>query len=513
MRPFVTLALLLPLSCIASPDSVQVFWSGALTPHSISIRARVSTVTDSVRVAYCEAPCTAGYNYSAYVTADAASDQVARIDLNGLQPETPYTYRFEVNAVLDTAQGRVGHFTTPPIGSASFSFVTGSCNGDSKSPVWQAMRDRDPLFFLGTGDLHYRDPNSLDPEAHRAPYREAVLASSPMNELLHQAPIAYVWDDHDFCGNNSDGESVGKVSAARAYREYVPHYPLSNSTGVYQAFTIGRVHFIMSDLRSSKSYWGMMDVVQYTWLLQQFLHARDNGLVACWVSPLTWNSMGWPENWACQPEERRAISDFLYAQHVKDLFIISGDAHMLAIDDGANADFSTAQSLAYHYPIFQAAAISRFGSYKGGNFNQGGVFPNPYPWNGQFGEVIVNDDGQDVCITLNGYRTDSMSSVVSVVNTYSFCRTPSTPDAVTEASSSALEAWYAQGAGLLVRGPASVPIAIRVSDAQGRLIKEARATVSPESTLIALNELPPGLYTATLVQGERRIALRFVRTD
>ena len=508
-----TLLLLLLCGAARAELSVQLFWSGALTSTSIGIRARTSGPTDSIRVAYCMASCNGDYQYSAYASADLAHDLVARFSLSDLLPGTTYTYRFEVDGALDTTAASTGRFRTPTAGPASFSFVLGSCNGFSMHPVWQAMRDLDPLFFLSTGDLHYRDPNSVDIETHYVPYREDVLSWSPMNELLHESPIAFVWDDHDFSGNGSDISSFGRLSAARAYRDYVPHYALNDAVSVHQAFTIGRVHFILTDLRSSKSAGSMMDFGQYTWLLQQFLHARDNGLVAAWVSPLTWNSTGYPENWACQPDERTAIIDFLFSQQVQDLFILSGDAHMLAIDDGANADFSSAQSLAYRYPIFQAGAISRTGSYKGGNFNQGGVFPNPFAWFGQFGEVRVQDDGQEICITFNGYRTDSMSTATTLMNSYTFCRTPAVIDVVPEAPTSALQAWYAQGAGLMVRAIPGSPVTVTVNDSQGRLVKEVRSMATPEKALLALDELPPGLYTAGLVQGDQRNALRFVRTE
>jgi len=508
-----TLLLLLICGAVRAQESVQLYWSGALSSTGIAIRARTSGPSDSLRVAYCAAPCTGGYQYSAYSSTEAAHDLVARIALAELLPGTAYSYRFEVDGILDTTAANTGRFRTPAAGPASFSFVLGSCNGFSMHPVWQAMRDLDPLFFLSTGDLHYRDPNSLDIETHYIPYREDVLSWSPMKDLLHEAPIAFVWDDHDFSGNGSDISSIGRLSAARAYRDYVPHYTLNGAVSVHQAFTIGRVHFIVSDLRSSKSAGSMMDFGQYTWLLQQFLHARDNGLLACWVSPLTWNSVGYPENWACQPDERTAINDFLFSQDVKDLFILSGDAHMLAIDDGANADFSSAQNLAYHYPIFQAAAISRFGSYKGGNFNQGGVFPNPFPWFGQFGEVKVDDDGEEICITFNGYRTDSMSAATTLMNSYTFCRTPAVIDAVPEAPTSALQAWYAQGAGLMVRAMPGSPVMVAVTDAQGRLVREMRSMATREQALLALDDLPQGLYTADVIQDGQRFALRFIRTD
>ncbi len=38
------------------------------------------------------------------------------------------------------------------------------------------------------------------------------------------------------------------------YQSHVPHYPMANPNpfrGIYQAFTIGRVRFILTDLRSN----------------------------------------------------------------------------------------------------------------------------------------------------------------------------------------------------------------------------------------------------------------------
>lgn len=512
MRSLAPFAFLISSICSGQPG-VQLFWSGGLTSTSVGIRARIGTETDSVRVAYCAEPCTGEPQYTDLAAADSVHDLVARMELTGLLPGTGYTYRFEVDGILDTSALHSGSFRTPQAGPASFSFVVGSCNGFSMHPVWQAMRDLDPLFFLSTGDLHYRDPNSTDVEVHYVPYREDVLGWSPMKDLLHQAPIAYVWDDHDFSGNGSDGNSLGKYSAARAYRDYVPHYPLNDEVSVHQAFTIGRVHFILSDLRSSKSSDSMMDFGQYTWLLQQFLHARDNGLIAAWVSPLTWNSTGYPENWACQPDERTAINDFLYAQEVENLFILCGDAHMLAIDDGANADFSSAQDLRYHYPIFQAAAISRNGSYKGGNFNQGGVFPNPNPWNGQFGEVKVQDDGQDVCITFNGYRTDSMSASITLIDQYTFCRTLgpvgiSTPTAGNSTGAKAVM----EGSTMVLDWPfVDGPGSVGVHDALGRSLVNVDVRWGQGRLRLALPQVADGLLIVRMSAGPKRATLRLLK--
>jgi hypothetical protein len=405
-------------------DLVKHFWSGALTAGSIRVNVMVDTLCTSIRLVVDDDPQWASPLYSDPGIITDTTGGMVHLGLSGLDPGTQYGYRFEVNGTLDTIGSHTGRFRTPDEGPMDFTFVVGSCNSDGNHPVWQGMASPDPLFFVSTGDLHYGDPSGSDLEAHRNAYMNEVYLKPPMMGLMHRTPIAYVWDDHDFCGDLSSAASVGKASAARAFREHVPHYPLVDDTAVYQAFTIGRVRFILSDMRSEKTESGMMSDGQYAWLKAELLQARDSGLVVCWATSLTWNAIGYPENWGSQPEERTTLSDWMRANAIRDLFILCGDAHMLAIDDGANGDFSTGQDSPYRYPIFQAAAIDRGGSYKGGTFNQGGYFPNPSDRYGQFGEVVVTDDGADVCITFNGWRTDSMSANVSLINTYTFCRTP-----------------------------------------------------------------------------------------
>jgi hypothetical protein len=159
-------------------------------------------------------------------------------------------------------------------------------------------------------------------------------------------------------------------------------------------------------------------------LRQELVQAREAGQLAVWVTSLSWNANGYPENWGSAPNERRILSDFLRDHDIRDLFILCGDAHMLAIDSGENGDFSSGGNNPWYYPVFQAAAINRAGSYKGGTYDQGGYFPNPGQAFGQFGMVHVNDDGSQICITLEGWRTDSMSPNATLINSYTFCRGP-----------------------------------------------------------------------------------------
>jgi len=493
-------------------DTVQYFWSGALTPTSIHIRARVSASNANVRVQACAVPCEQPPVWSPLSSALDEHDRVAPLVLEGLEPGTLYQYRFELDGTLDNSPQHTGYFRTPVTGPSSFSFVVGSCNGSGAHPVWQAMRARDPLFFLSTGDLHYNDPNSEDVEVHRAPYRDAVLSPTPMNALLHDVPIAYVWDDHDFCGNASDGSAIGRLNAARAYREYVPHYALTDSVSIDQSFTIGRVHFILSDLRSNKSLGAMMSPAQHDRLLNGLLYAKANALLACWVTPLTWNSIAWEENWGCQPFERNMLADALRDLGIADLFMLSGDAHMLAIDDGANADFSTGMNNPAQYPIFQAAAINRSGSYKGGTFNQGGPFPNPDGYRGQFGEVVVDDDGEQVCITFNGWRTDSMSAAISLVNSFSFDRLPGSYSSANTADFDRAQATAIMDVhGLQLRWPgAAGPGTIRLYDNVGHLLYEQRVVWLDGRAELPMTDLARGPIIVRMTHADGATTVRII---
>jgi hypothetical protein len=66
--------------------------------------------------------------------------------------------------------------------------------------------------------------------------------------------------------------------------------------------------------------------------------------------------------------------------------MLSGDAHMLAIDDGSNNTF--ASNGGPGFPVFHAAALDRHGSVKGGPYSEG-----TDAGGGHFGLMTVNDDG------------------------------------------------------------------------------------------------------------------------
>jgi hypothetical protein len=165
----------------------------------------------------------------------------------------------------------------------------------------------------------------------------------------------------------------------------------------------------------------MMGAIQKEWFKQQCLYAKENNLLIAWVSTVPYEGT-LPDTWAGFASERRELADFFRDNQIRNLFILSGDSHMIAIDDGSHTDFSSNHNNPNKYPVFQAAALNESGSNKGGTYS-GGSFPNPDDSYGQYGLVEVNDQGKsDVQIKMTGFRVTSRGTE-TILTSFSFVRT------------------------------------------------------------------------------------------
>lgn len=407
-------------------NEVIYLLSGALQPTSATVSAKLTTASTTCRAVFSTSSSFSNPIYSNFGTANSANNFMAKMNISGLAPNTQYFYAVESNGVLDASSEDVGKIKTPNSGAFSFTFAHGSCSVTGNHGVYTAIKNKNPLFFLETGDFHYQDPNSSNISAHRTPYENIILSQGPTASLLKSTALAYTWDDHDYCGNNNSGSgNIGTVNARQAYQEYIPHYPLVAGSGnvpIYQAFTIGRVRFILSDLRSMRTSSSMMGTVQKDWFKQECINARNNCQMIAWVTGTSFGGTQ-SDNWGGFSAERIELSNFFRDNNIQNMFMMSGDAHMVAIDNGTNHDFSTGSNNPNDYPVFAAAALNNSGSNKGGTYSQG-VFTNPNSSTGQYGLVeIVDNGGPSITINFKAYRTNGNSSAESQLVTYSFNRT------------------------------------------------------------------------------------------
>jgi len=374
-------------------------WSGNITPTSATVAVRLHAPALRTRLLVSINPSLTPGTYSAAVNSAAGAGNAVKLTVQGLLPDTDYYYGIEVAGSLRTEVESRGRFRTFPLGKSSFRIAFASC-GDYRAPdqrAYTAIMEERPLLFINVGDLHYSDTNSTNHEEYRSNY-DQVLGHPQQGALYRSVPVAYMWDDHDYAGNNADTTAIGRDTARAVFRERVPHYPLGSAGGTMaQAFTIGRVRFIMTDLRSGASASTAkestsktkMGTAQKAWFKQELINARDSGFpLIVWVCPDPWIApaqLG-DDSWGGHTMERTELANFIRDNRITNLALISGDMHGLAFDDGTNSDYATGGGAPV--TVLHGAALTSDGSTKGGPYS-GGVFPG----NLQYGILEVYDNG------------------------------------------------------------------------------------------------------------------------
>jgi phosphodiesterase/alkaline phosphatase D-like protein len=418
---------------------VASHWAGGVDHCSARITAKFTAQGKVRLVISTDSLDLKNPSYSLYQLSDKQNDFRITFLADSLRPDQTYYYTFEyADKKLMKKWGMFKTFSNAPF---SYTFIFSACGKTgSERIVYDKIREQAPLFYLITGDLFYGDIKNNCREQFQC-YYDSTLQSTKQAALYRAIPIAYMWDDHDFGPGNSGRDANCKQLAKRAYKTYVPHYPLafdSDTMPLSQSFTAGRVRFVLTDLRSEKSKptykncelleagSNFGSYAHLEWFKKELLLAKKQGQLVAWVSGIPFiNYAGGPnyqcnedDDWGGFQQEREQIIRFVNENNIN-ICILSGDAHAVAIDDGTHAGKPYSDET--HIPVFQAASLDKPGSYKGGPYSHG-----HHPGGGQYGLVRVVDNGeQEICM-----EWKAMNEKNEVVRNesgrpieYKFCRT------------------------------------------------------------------------------------------
>ena len=273
-------------------------WSGAVTPASAMVKAKLRDPGARARLVLSRSPSLTKATRTPPQTATFEGGKLVAFTLNNLEPDTQYYYALEVNG--EVVRDKAGRFRTfPPPGPASFTFAFASCGETgSTNASYEMIRRHAPLFYMNDGDFHYKNIKDNSVRRFRRAY-DRVLKSPVQAALYRDVPFVYMWDDHDFGGDNANRKANSHPAARSVYGEYVPHYPLAAGGGdepIYQSFTVGRVKFILTDLRSERDpadqkddeKKSMMGEKQKEWFKNELLSANGRYPLIFWVSSVPW---------------------------------------------------------------------------------------------------------------------------------------------------------------------------------------------------------------------------------
>jgi len=359
-----------------------------------------------------------GSSTSRLITAPISEYGVAIFRMNALTSDTTYRYSVSNNPVTEGALDGLSadaEFATFGAGPQDLVVAIGSCaRNESNGAVFDTIMAEEPDLYLAVGDLHYSNLEARDPSTHLAAYGRS-LTQPGQAQLFSTVPTAYVWDDHDYGPNDGNSTSPSRTAVAQAYRAAVPNYGVDPNAdaSIAQAFTIGRVRFIITDTRSHRTDSTMLGSAQLSWFLDEVTRSSRTHAAIVWANPTPW--IGEPTNggdtWASYSDERRTVANALAKAQVENLVMVSGDAHMVAIDNGENSDYAVDGGAGF--PVLHAGALDRPASTKGGPYSEGA-----FAGSGQYGVLTINDDGGDeVEVELSGARWDG-DTLVSMSITF-----------------------------------------------------------------------------------------------
>jgi alkaline phosphatase D len=307
------------------------------------------------------------------VTTSPVRDYTVKVDVDGLEPNKRYYYRFTALG----ATSAVGRTKTLPDGTAdSVRFAVVSCSN------WQhgyftayskiADKDVDVVLHLGDYIYEYGVNNARNVDRRHMPEHEIVTLTDyrtrysqyhldeGLRAMRQQHPLITIWDDHEVANNTyvsgaqnhqveSEGDFLARKAAARqAYYEWIP---IREADKHYRTFNFGELaKLVMLDERlegKTAPAEGVSDPIypskdrsmlgqqQLEWFEKELKNARATWKVIgnqVIFSDLDFSGIR-PDNprnmdsWDGYPAEKQRIANFITGSDIENVIFVTGDTH------------------------------------------------------------------------------------------------------------------------------------------------------------------------------------------
>lgn len=361
--------------------------------------------------------------YSPYVTIDPVIGWgVCKLD--GLAPGTLYYIKADYSGIASSV---VGTARTPPAGAHNFGFAAASCWNQYRPNkyIYDAIKAKidagtvDFIFHLG--DFHYSDIQVDDASIFRGVVDDVFSVSSKRHMLLRAAPVYYMYDDHD-CGGPDNGAAgdPGSAGGIKFFRGATPNPDFADTSPTappYYTFKRGRVRFVVTDVRNDNDPVAQTDnsskrkmrSAQETWFKATILAAAAADEPVFWVATNPWiDTAGATDTWGGYSTHRTELANWFTANGLTNkVAIISGDAHMLAYDNGTNS--------AGGLKVMQCAPWDQLAGAKGGPYTHGPFITRE----NQCGHITVTDPGSGaVSVRFRGLSFGSSTEAVDIDQTF-----------------------------------------------------------------------------------------------
>ena len=257
----------------------------------------------------------------------------------GLSPGTNYRYEIRESDVEGPllAGGPDFKFRTPDVASkpGEVTLAFGSCASSTDFyEIWTQIDKQQVDGLVLLGDTPYID--SSDREFNRQRHRQ-FLSIPTLAALGRRTPIWGTWDDHDFGGNDTDGNVKDKEVIRQVFTEYRAHDQFGDGQeGIYTRFRRGPIEVFLLDARyfsqtepspAAADKKTCLGKKQWEWLLQGLKESTAPFKIL--ASGQIWDDKtnGEKDDWHTYAHEREALFDFIRDQKIDGVILMGGDIH------------------------------------------------------------------------------------------------------------------------------------------------------------------------------------------
>jgi alkaline phosphatase D len=315
---------------------------GNVTATSASFWVRTAVESDLEVVA----TTAGGQRRSAKVRSKSAEDFTAVISVDGLVPETEYTYSVIQDGIeVEVREQSVQTFQTFAQQTQPSKFRIAFGGGAGYVPqnerMWDTIGSFDPNAILLLGDnVYIDDPESVAMQQYTYHRRQS---RPEWKNLTARCPVYTIWDDHDFSDNDSWG---GKdIDIPFWKKDFV--FPIFRQNwanpgygggeerpGCWYSFQIGDVDFMMLDCRYYRTTpkvedgKSMLGAVQKAWLKKQLRDSAATFKVICSSVPWDFRTKGGSlDTWNGYRAEHEEILGFVDENKIEGVVLMSADRH------------------------------------------------------------------------------------------------------------------------------------------------------------------------------------------
>jgi hypothetical protein len=352
---------------------------GAVAPATGQIGARISSGPASDRLTI-GVDKRGGSVIQAVLMNAAETTEVARATIatdatsgwghtqfTGLTANTQYVVRFVIDGTVQTdAKMRV---RTLPV-SGTFRAIAGSCQfTGSNHPIWDRIREQQPLFLAHMGDMHYGDAGTA---VDWRTAMEASLTAPKFAALLETTLLNWAPDNHDRIITNPTGAGTGlnlgetDPATNTEWRRLAGAQGWSSELTLGRTWVAGRVRFIQTDGWSVRddgdgdpSPRTFLGASQKQWF-KDVLNGATEPLIV-WFTQWTARNNG-NGRWDSFREESTELEAFINARPSlkRRMVLIGGDSHSLQADSGSSANTARLASNAYRFKGMPSLNMSGF---------------------------------------------------------------------------------------------------------------------------------------------------------